>query len=173
VLELLREEALELLRKAGCSEEVVEHCKAVERVATKLAQEISRFRKVNIEEVIIGSLLHDIGRARTHGIRHGVEGGEILRKMGAGKFAHFAENHIGAGIPAEEAERLGLPRRDFLPSTLEEKIVAYADKLVVGNKVVPFEEALEMFRKELGEEHPAIERLKALHEEIEALKKGF
>lgn len=173
MLELLREEALELLRKAGCSEEVVEHCKAVERVATKLAQEISRFRKVNIEEVIIGSLLHDIGRARTHGIRHGVEGGEILRKMGAGKFAHFAENHIGAGIPAEEAERLGLPRRDFLPSTLEEKIVAYADKLVVGNKVVPFEEALEMFRKELGEEHPAIERLKALHEEIEALKKGF
>jgi uncharacterized protein len=173
VLELLREEALELLRKAGCSEEVIEHCKAVERVATKLAQEISRFRKVNIEEVIIGSLLHDIGRARTHGIRHGVEGGEILRKMGAGKFAHFAENHIGAGIPAEEAERLGLPPRDFLPSTLEEKIVAYADKLVVGNKVVPFEEALEVFRKELGEEHPAIERLKALHEEIEALKKGF
>jgi uncharacterized protein len=170
---LLREEALELLRKAGCSEEVIEHCKAVERVATRLAQEISRFRKVNIEEVIIGSLLHDIGRARTHGIRHGVEGGEILRKMGAGKFAHFAENHIGAGIPAEEAERLGLPRRDFLPSTLEEKIVAYADKLVVGNKVVPFEEVLEMFRKELGEGHPAIERLKALHEEIEALKKGF
>jgi uncharacterized protein len=170
---LLREEALELLRKAGCSKEVIEHCKAVERVATKLAQEISRFRKVNIEEVIIGSLLHDIGRARTHGIRHGVEGGEILRKMGAGKFAHFAENHIGAGIPAEEAERLGLPPRDFLPSTLEEKIVAYADKLVVGNKVVPFEEALEMFRRELGEGHPAIERLKALHEEIEALKKGF
>jgi len=170
---LLREEALELLKRAGCSEEVIEHCKTVEKVAVKLAEQISKFREVDVEQVRIGSLLHDIGRARTHGIRHGVEGGQILRNMGAGEFVRFAENHIGAGIPAEEAEKLGLPRRDFVPSTLEEKIVAYADKLVVGNKVVPFEKALEIFREELGEGHPALARLRALHEEIEALLKGF
>jgi len=170
---LLREEALELLRRAGCSQEVIEHCLAVERVATKLAEEISRSREVKLEEVRIGSLLHDVGRARTHGIHHGVEGGKILRQMGAGEFARFAENHLGAGIPAGEAERLGLPKRDFLPSTLEEKIVTYADKLVMGREVVPFERVLDAFRAELGEGHPALERLKRLHEEMEALLKGF
>ncbi len=170
---MLREEALELLRRAGCSQEVIEHCLAVERVATKLAEEISRSREVKLEEVRIGSLLHDVGRARTHGIHHGVEGGKILRQMGAGEFARFAENHLGAGIPAGEAERLGLPKRDFLPSTLEEKIVTYADKLVMGREVVPFERVLDAFRAELGEGHPALERLKRLHEEMEALLKGF
>lgn len=170
---MIREEALELLRRAGCSEEVIEHCLAVERVATELAEKISRFREVKLEEVRIGSLLHDIGRARTHGIRHGLEGGEILRRMGAGELARFAENHLGAGIPAEEAERLGLPKRDFLPSTLEEKIVTYADKLVMGKEVVPFERVLEAFRAELGEGHPALGRLRRLHEEIQALLKGF
>jgi uncharacterized domain HDIG len=158
---LRREEALELLRKAGCSEEVIKHCLTVERVATQLAEKISKIKKVNMEEVRIGSILHDIGRAKTHGIRHGIEGGEILRQMGADEFARFAENHIGAGIPAEEARKLGLPPRDFLPSSLEEKIVAYADKLVVGNKVVPFEKALDIFESELGKEHPALARLKA------------
>jgi len=152
---------------------VIEHCLAVERVATKLAEEISRSREVKLEEVRIGSLLHDVGRARTHGIHHGVEGGKILRQMGAGEFARFAENHLGAGIPAGEAERLGLPKRDFLPSTLEEKIVTYADKLVMGREVVPFERVLDAFRAELGEGHPALERLKRLHEEMEALLKGF
>jgi uncharacterized protein len=170
---LRREEALELLRKAGCSEEVIKHCLTVERVATQLAEKISKIKKVNMEEVRIGSILHDIGRAKTHGIRHGIEGGEILRQMGAEEFARFAENHIGAGIPAEEARKLGLPPRDFLPSSLEEKIVAYADKLVVGNKIVPFEKTLDIFESELGKEHPALARLKALHQEIQGMLKGF
>jgi uncharacterized protein len=170
---LLREEALELLRRAGCSREVIEHCLAVERVATKLAGEISKFREVKLEEVRIGSLLHDIGRSRTHGIQHGVEGGKILRQMGAEEFARFAENHLGAGIPAGEAEKLGLPKRDFLPSTLEEKIVTYADKLVMGREFGPIERDLEAFWAEHGEAHTALERLRRLHEEIQVLLKRF
>jgi len=170
---LRREEALEILRRAGCPKEVIEHCLAVEREAMKLAQEISRFRKVDLETVSIGSLLHDVGRAKTHGILHGVEGGRILREMGAERFSSFAENHLGAGIPAEEAVELGLPPRNFLPRTLEEKIVTYADKLVMGKEVVPFERVLESFKSELGENHASIRRLESLHKEIEALRKGF
>ncbi|NIR87592.1 HD domain-containing protein, partial [Candidatus Bathyarchaeota archaeon] len=33
-----RREALSLLLKAGCSRKVVEHCKAVERVAVQIAK---------------------------------------------------------------------------------------------------------------------------------------
>jgi uncharacterized protein len=49
---------------------------------------------------------------------------------------------------------------------LEEKIVAYADKLVEGLRVVPIERTIEKFSKELGENHPAINRLISLHDEL-------
>jgi len=76
------------------------------------------------------------------------------------------ERHVGAGITQEEAVKLGLPPRDYVPQTLEEKIVCYADKLISCNKKVSIEETLRQFTSDLGEGHPAIERLKALHEEI-------
>jgi len=38
--------------------------------------------------------------------------------------------HIGAGIPKDGAERLGLPQEDYLPETAEEMIVAHADNLM-------------------------------------------
>ena len=168
---LTRERALQVLREVGCSSEVINHCLAVEREALKIAREIrDNGHSVDLELVRIGALLHDIGRSRTHGISHGVIGGEILRSKGLGRFAGFAENHLGAGIPAEEASELGLPERDFLPRTLEEKIVTYADKLISRSRVISYDKALERFRRELGEHHPAVERFKPLHSEIERLK---
>ena len=164
------EEAAEILRRAGCSAPVIEHCLAVRRVALRLAKEIKRKGvKIDVGLVGDGAALHDIGRARTHGIAHGVEGGKILREMGLDRLAPFAENHLGGGIPAEEAAELGLPPRDFVPATLEEKVVAYADKLVEGSRVVSFERSVEEFRRKLGEGHPAIGRLLRLHEEMKSL----
>lgn len=167
-----REKAIIALREAGCSEEVVQHCLTVERTALALARQIvSCEHKVDLRLLSLGALLHDIGRARTHDIRHGVEGAKILRKLSLGKFARFAERHLGAGIPATEAKELGLPARDFVPITIEEKIVTYADKLVMGDHRTSYERAIKWFESELGPEHPAIERFKKLHAEIQALIK--
>jgi uncharacterized protein len=164
------EDAVGILRRAGCSAPVIEHCQAVRRIALRLAREIERRGvKINVELVGDGAALHDIGRARTHGIAHGIEGGRLLREMGLERLAPFAENHLGGGIPAEEAAELGLPPRDFVPVTLEEKVVAYADKLVEGSRVIPFERSVEEFRRKLGERHPAIGRLLRLHEEMKSL----
>lgn len=67
---------------------------------------------------------------------------------------------------AEEAKQLGLPERSFLPTTLEEKIVSYADKLVSGNHKMDFDEALERFTMDVGVAHPAVCRLKQMHQEF-------
>ena len=167
-----REYALRALREAGCSKEVIRHCLAVERVALSIARQIRANRhRVDLKLVGLGALLHDIGRARTHGIRHGVEGAEILRGLGLGRFEKFAERHLGAGISADEARGLGLPARDFMPRTLEEKVVTYADKLAMGSRRTSYERALDWFRSELGPEHPATERFKQLHSEIQRLLK--
>ncbi len=170
---IARKDALRALREAGCSEKVIQHALAVERTSLSIAKRIlARGRRVDLQLVGLGALLHDIGRARTHGITHGVEGGKILRSVGLDDFVRFAECHLGAGIPASEAKELGLPPRDFAPQTLEEKVVTYADKLAMGSRRTSYKRALEWFRSELGPEHPAIKRFEKLHCEIEKLSAG-
>ena len=160
-----------MLREAGCSPEVIRHSLAVERKALEIAKRISENgHAVDLKMVELGAILHDIGRSKTHGIEHGLRGAEILREKGLVEFAGFAEGHMGAGIPASEAKELGLPEREFMPGTLEEKIVAYADKLVAGAGNIPFEEAREQFKAQLGANHPALKRLDALHAEIQKLQ---
>ena len=63
-------------------------------------------------------------------ICHGRLGAEILRKEGYERHARVCERHTGAGITCKEiiAQGLPLPHQDFLPETLEEKVICYADK---------------------------------------------
>lgn len=141
---------------------------SVTRIALRLAEEF-RGRGLEVDAALVeaGALLHDLGRSRTHGIRHAVVGGRIAREMGLPEaLVRIIERHIGAGIPAEEAGEIGLPRGDYVPETLEEKIVAYADKLIEGCREVEFGVTVGKMAEELGEGHPALARMRALHEEI-------
>jgi uncharacterized protein len=161
-------DALTLLRKAGCPQNVIDHCLSVAALAVEVAQACAkRGITLNIRLVETGALLHDIGRSKTHGVQHGVVGSQIATEMGLpDEIARIVERHVGAGITLEEAVRLGLPPRDYTPQTLEEKIVCYADKRIDDGKRVSLEETIRKFAEELGEDHPAIKRLKALNEEI-------
>ena len=169
-------EALALLKSSGCSQDVVEHCKAVSDFAYEIAEKIQNNAEnkgqsiqIDIQLVIIGGLLHDIGRARTHGIRHAVEGARIAIEKGIDdRVVRIIERHIGAGIPKEEALRLGLPEKDFVPETMEEKIVAHADNLVFGGKRGTMDELLaHLRRKKL--DHIVIQRIIELNDEISAM----
>ncbi|MFQ6105814.1 MAG: TIGR00295 family protein [Candidatus Hydrothermarchaeaceae archaeon] len=156
---------VELLRKLGCSESVIKHCTTVSRKAVDICNRVNI--KVDRGLVRNGALMHDIGRSRTNGITHALIGAELAKKLGMDRrIVSIIERHIGAGITAAEAVKLGLPSKDYCPKTPEEKIVAYADSLTVGSKVITFEESLNEFRKMLGSNHPSIERMRALHDEI-------
>jgi uncharacterized protein (TIGR00295 family) len=155
------ERCIELLRQNNCSEEVINHSKAVRDVAVKIAQKAG----ANVKLVEAGSLLHDIGRSTTHGVRHGVEGVKIAKKLGLPiDIVLIIERHVGAGIPKEEAVRLGLPEKDYIPETLEEKIVAHADNLIQDGKKQPIEVEVEKARQK-GLAFFA-DRLIALHTEL-------
>jgi len=154
-----------ILKELELEPQVVEHIKAV----SELAMEIGRKADIRVDMDLIykGSMLHDIGRSRSHGIEHIVEGEKIGREMGLGEeVVGIIRSHIGAGMSREEAVSLGLPAGDYFPVTPEEKIVAYADNLVRGARRIGFEESLERFRAELGDGHPAIGRMKRLHREV-------
>jgi uncharacterized protein (TIGR00295 family) len=121
------ENCIKMLEEKGCSKEVIRHCKAVRDIAVIIAKKTD----ADVELVEAGALLHDIGRSKTHGIFHAIEGVKIARNLGlSDKLVKIIERHIGAGISAEVAKKLGLPSRDFIPQTLEEKIVCHSDNLI-------------------------------------------
>ena len=169
-----RGEALGILRGSGCSDGVVCHCVSVAGIAVRLAGVlVGRGVVVDVALVEAGALLHDLGRCRTHGVDHGVVGGEMVRGLGLPEaLARVVERHVGGGLPEGEAVGLGLPGGCYVPETLEEKLVSYADKLVEGGREVGFGVTLGKFAVELGEGHPALGRMRGLRDEVEGLLGG-
>ena len=163
-----RSEALGILRNAGCSRGVVRHCVNVAVIAAHIGEELVEAGfELDLVLVEAGALLHDLGRSVTHGIGHGAVGGETARGLGLPMaVVRIIERHTGAGIPADEAAELGLPVGVYVPESLEEKVVCYADKLAEGQSEVKFDVTVGRMAEELGEDHPAIGRMWALHEKI-------
>lgn len=93
-------------------------------------------------DIVEAAMLHDIGIFLTdapgiecHGdkpyICHGILGAELLRREGCPEWlARIAERHTGSGLTAEyiAAHDFPLPHRDFVPETMLEKLICYADK---------------------------------------------
>jgi uncharacterized protein len=121
-----------LLHEAGCSAKVIAHCRAVRDCACDYAVHNP---DIDFQLVEQGAMLHDIGRSRTHDIRHAQCGADLIRGMGLGeKIARIVECHTGAGLTADECTLLGLSPRDCMPGSAEEKIVTHADNLIAGKK---------------------------------------
>ena len=62
---------------------------------------------------------------------------------------------------------LGWPKDNYIPQTLEEKVVSYADKLIDHSKRIPIETEIGRLQKE--NKSDAAERVRKLHEEITSL----
>ena len=122
---------------------------------------------VDVQFLEEAAMLHDIGIFQCdapsiccHGtepyIRHGLIGAEILRSEGFPRHARVCERHTGTGLTRVQIERqqLPLPLQDFVPETLEEQIVCYADKFYSKSKpdriltVAQAAESLEKFGAE-------------------------
>lgn len=165
-----KDSALEMLQKAGCSERVVQHCLIVSKLATEIAEKINENgHDIDIQLVRIGGLLHDIGRSRTHDIKHGIEGACLAREYGLdGRLISIISSHIGAGISNDEAGKIGLPPGNYIPVTLEEKIVAHADNLVNDNEIVSISKIMGILRRK-GRSETIIKRIVDLNDQIDCL----
>jgi uncharacterized protein len=158
------EDCIALLRRAGCSEGVIAHCRAVRDLALVYAADPI----VDRERVQVGALLHDIGRGVTHDLRHAEVGGAICRSLGLDEaVVAIVERHLGAGLTADECSLLNLVPRDCMPRTLEEKIVAHADNLVKGTRVITLEERLE---RSIALPRRQRERIRRLAQEVELFR---
>lgn len=143
---------------------MIKHCETVSDLAAKIARKCG----ADVELVTVGGMLHDLGRSKTHGIQHAVEGVRIAKENGLpDAVVRIVERHVGAGITSEEAKSLGLPEKDYIPRTLEEKIVSHADKLMDGTRRTTVKVAVSRFvRKGLPD---AALRVLKQHEELSGL----
>jgi uncharacterized protein len=165
---ITRDEALQLLKNEGCSEKVIQHCVIVSTEAVRLAEKnIAAGRNVDIALVEIGALLHDWGRSRSHGMDHAVIGANLAKKYNLDPaIVNIIKKHIGAGILPEDAELFGLPEDDYIPRTLEEKIVAHADNMVKGTKVITLKKRNKLLKR-AGMDKEIRQRVKELAKEAD------
>lgn len=163
-----RKEALQLLNKAGLPKNVIAHVKKVAEVSLDIGKKLQvKGKDIDLNFLECGALLHDIGRAVTNDKYHGIEGAKILSDYP--QYARVCEVHIFAGISAEEAEKLGLPKRDYLPKRIEEEIIAYADNLVEEDKLTDGKSKIKRIGHWLGDNHPIVKRMKDLDKKMNSL----
>ena len=117
----------------GHSRQVANRCLTISRMHPEL--------KLDVQFLEEAAMLHDIGIRWCHApgifcegtepyIRHGLIGGELLRKEGFARHARVCERHTGTGLTREQIlrQQLPLPAQDFTPQEMEEQVVCYADK---------------------------------------------
>ena len=128
---------------------LVVHSRQVADKATAIAQRlIDRGVPVDIEFVEEAAMLHDIGMCRTDApgiccyghepyILHGVLGREMLDAMGLYRHGRVCERHTGAGLSKREIVEQGLPlpHQDYLPETVAEQVICYADKFYSKTRI--------------------------------------
>lgn len=130
-----KEECLSILNKNKTPSNVIEHCKAVCKVAEEIADNlIKKGIKVNKKLVIAATLLHDIEREKKDHIE---EGAKLINSLGFLEVSEVIKKH--SLYKVEDPERQ--------PKNYEEKIVFYADKRVKGNKIVSLEERFADLKK--------------------------
>lgn len=167
-----RDFAFELLKKLKVPYQVRRHSIKVSEKALEIANKITKV-KINKELIEIGALLHDIGRSKTHSFKHAVIGGKILKQMGLPEnLVKICERHILGGLDKEDAAEVGLPERDYIPQTLEEKIICLADKLTAGTKEVTITQRFEKWFSKYGKTKILIKsskRIQEIQKEINSL----
>ena len=155
-----------------------------QQVAARALQAVDAHPELGADRQFVyeAAMLHDIGVFLTDApeiycfgtqpyICHGILGADLLRKEGLPRHARVAERHTGAGLSAEEIfrQQLPLPPKDFMPETIEEQLVCWADKFY--SKSHPKrEKAVEKARKSMakyGED--ALQRFNEWHERFSTL----
>ena len=157
---LPRDEAARLLDEHGQGAAWTVHCRAVAAAAERLGAALDLRHGVDPDRLWTTALLHDVGRCVTHDpVGHGVEGYKLLTALGHADEARVCASHILFGLPAADAAACGLPRRDFLPRTLTERLVPLVDFMIQHDQPVALTRRFASLRRRNADHPWFLERL--------------
>ena len=125
---------------------LIKHSRSVSDKALSIARS---HPEMELDHAFIeeAAMLHDIGiflcnapSIGCHGtfdyVCHGYLGADLLRKEGYPRHALVCERHTGTGISLQMIleKNLPLPHKDFIPVSLEEQLICFADKFFSKTK---------------------------------------
>ncbi len=154
---------------------LVQHSQEVARKALSIARGKP---ELDIDKTFVyeASMLHDIGIFLTHAprigclgtekyIRHGYLGAELLRQLGYPKHAFVCERHTGLGLTMEEIKKqqIDLPNGVYLPISIEEKLICYADKFFSKTRLGQEQDLEKVFNSMAKYGAGSLQRFEALH----------
>ena len=126
---------------------LIKHSRSVADKALSIAKEHPEMN-LDLRFIEEAAMLHDIGMIfcnapdiDCHGtyeyICHGYLGAEILREEEYPQHALVCERHTGTGLSLKtiEKQNLPVPHRDFMPISLEEQLICFADKFFSKTKL--------------------------------------
>ena len=142
---------------------LITHSGCVARKALALAENNGLVKDIDTQFLVDAAFLHDIGVVECDApsifcygkrpyLQHGLAGAEIIRKEGLdSRLAAVCENHIGCGLTASDIEKgsLPLPSRNFIPGSLEEKLICFADNFFSKSKNPEREKSIEEVDKSM------------------------
>ena len=131
------------------------HARKVADLALEMARNHPEL-DIDIQFVEEAAMLHDLGIFMTDAPRiyccgsesylcHGYLGAELLRAHGYERHARVCERHTGTGLTKEQivANGWNLPVKDFVPETVEEQLICFADKFYSKTKFLENARTLE------------------------------
>ena len=138
------------------------HSRSVCDKALKIAAKNSQLNP-DLKFIEEAAMIHDIGIFMTNApdlycfgdypyLAHGYLGCELITSLGFPEHGLVCERHTGVGITKEEIIEKGLPLpfRDFIPETVEEQIIAFADKFFSKSTDIFREKSLQEVRKSIS-----------------------
>ena len=133
----------------------IKHAVKVTELALEMAREHPEL-ELDLCFVEEAAMLHDLGIFLTDAPRifccgsepylcHGYLGAELLRSHGYERHARVCERHTGTGLTKAAIVENGwnLPVKDFVPETLEEQLICFADKFYSKTKYLETPRTLE------------------------------
>lgn len=142
------DQAHALLERHIADPQVLGHCRDVAAVACRIARAVrEQGCAVDLEQVEVMGLLHDLGRACTHDSRrHGIEGYLLAQSEGVDRQGRICLTHVlkgrnaaqgvAAGILSEEEHSIVSRDGPLSDLSLGEIIVTVADAMVIDEGIV-------------------------------------
>jgi len=142
-----KRECFDLLKEYRLPQNVIAHSKAVNALSVFLAERLRNSGvKIDVDLVDRASLLHDLDKIITLGKKsHGFETEKILKGMGYPELGRTAKKHKFSFVKGLDS--------------WEEKVINYADKRCLEDKIVSLKERFAYLKKKYGIADRGSERL--------------
>ena len=152
-----------LLKKYEMPENIINHTLLVNKIAIFLAEKLAdKGEEIFVPLIDSGSLLHDIGKIKSIKAKemtgnHIAEGYEILQK----------ENLISEAIICRKHGALSPLNPITKPKSWEEKVVFYADKRVIHDKIGSLKERYDDLKKRYPKNSKELDKAYSFAEKLE------